>query len=331
MAGSHNIAGALRALITAMLLLLGLGAPMLSVAQVQRFSFSGGPDNSALQFFAHGLAEFLSRHIETAEFSYTASAGAIENLDRIGNGSADFSIVYAGDLYHSMYRHGQGAASPYRNVQPLASLFALQAHLMVRNDTDIRTVDALAGRQVAVGPAGSASAAVAQQLFESLQLWHQLTPRFMTPEDGVAALAQGGVDALWVFAAVPSTAVIHAAAGSGVRMLDIAPPSSALMRNHPYYTRAIIPGGTYPGVNHNVLTFAESALWVAGAHVSPDLTYQALTQVYSPDGLGFMRTLTSAAESLSIDHALAGVLTPLHAGAQTFWSEKGVLPIDVSQ
>jgi len=312
--------------------LLALGTTSLSMAQVQRLSFSGGPDNSTLQFFADGLSTLLSRSIEGVEVAYTASAGALENLDRVGNASADFSIVYSGDLYRSMYLHTQGAASPHRNVQPLSFLFGLQAHLIVLKESDISAAEQLVGRQVAVGSAGSGDAAAAQHFFESLGIWNRMSPQFMTSEQGVSALTEGSVDALWVFAAVPSTSVMHATSGNNVRMLnvDAATHSGALARDHPYYSSVTIAAGTYPGIDQDVLTMQEAALWVAGGLVSEELTYQAINEVYSDAGLSFMHTVTSAAGAMSIENALNGVLTPLHAGARMYWSEKG-LTLDDAQ
>lgn len=315
------------------LIVLGLGATSVSVAQVQRLSFSGGPDNSTLQFFAEGLSTLLSRSIEDVEVSYIASAGAIENLDRVGNGSADFSIVHSGDLYRSMYLHAQGAASPHRNVQPLSFLFGLQAHLIVLKESDISAAEQLAGRQVAVGSAGSGGAAAAQHFFESLGVWNRMSPQFLTPEQGVTALIEGSVDALWVFTAVPSTSVMHATSDNNVRMLnvDAATQSGTLTLDHPYYTPVTIPADTYPGINQDVLTIQESALWVAGSQVSEERTYQAINEVYSDAGLSFMHTITSAAGAMSIDNALNGVFTPLHAGARMYWSEKGLGLTDAQQ
>ena len=316
-----RLAGLAAAAITAVVL---AGAPIAN-ARVQRLAFSGGPDGGTFQFFANGIATLLSRNVEGVDVSNMASAGSVENLRRVNSRDADFGIVYAGDLYLGMKGQLTNDTVQYRNTRAVSFLYGAPAHLLVLEGSGITEVAQLAGKQVAVGPAGSGAAASAQRFFESLGLWDKIRTQFIGYNQGASALGDRQIDALWVFAGFPNASVIQAATSNKVRLLQVwdAAQQGSLPQDHPYYVRVVIPAGTYSGVDYDVATISDGALWVAGRHVSEDLMYQAISEIYSDAGLGFMHSVSQAATAMTLESGLEGIVTPVHAGAQKFWIEQG--------
>jgi uncharacterized protein len=93
---------------------------------------------------------------------------------------------------------------------------------------------------------------------------------------------------------------------------------------NPYYAEVIIPAGTYSGVDYDVKSVQDSAIWVAGKHVKDDIAYAALKDTFSDEGLAYMVSVTKAAASMKIKDGLYGIATPVHKGAAKFWTEKGL-------
>ncbi len=309
----------------AALMAVTLGASPAAEAQTQRLAFSGGPDGGTFQFFSNGIATQLSRAIQGVEVSNMASAGSVENLRRVNSRDADFGIVYSGDLYLGMNGRLTNDANRYRNVHAVAYMFGAPAHLIVLEGSGITDVAQLAGKKVAVGPAGSGAAASAQRFFESLGMWDKISPQFIGYSQGASALGDRQIEALWVFAGFPNASVIQAASTNKVRLLQVfeASQKGSLAKDHPYYAKVTIPAGTYPGVDYDVVTIEDGALWVAGRHVKDEDMYKFMTSIYSDEGMKFMRSVAKAAEAMTIENGLNGVVTPVHKGAQKFWGEKG--------
>ena len=92
----------------------------------------------------------------------------------------------------------------------------------------------------------------------------------------------------------------------------------------PFYTMLTIPAGTYTGVDYDVSSFQDSALWVAGKHVKPAVVDAALADVFSKEGLAYMIKVKSTAKAMSVEKGLAGIVTPVHPGAENFWKGKGL-------
>ncbi|WP_417615809.1 TAXI family TRAP transporter solute-binding subunit [Oceanisphaera sp.] len=294
-------------------------------AQTERLAFSGGPDGGTFQYFSNGIATRLSRTLDGVEVSNMASAGSVENLRRVNSRDADFGIVYSGDMYLGLNGKLTNDTRKYRNVQAISYLYGAPAHLIVLDGSGITDVAQLEGKNIAVGPAGSGAAASAQRFFEGVGLWDKITPQYIGYNQGASALGDRQIDALWVFAGFPNASVIQAASSNKIRLLQVneAAEKGTLFSDHPYYAAVTIPAGTYSNVDYDVVTIQDSALWVAGRHLSEEKVHDSLKEIYSDEGLKFMSSVSQAATSMSIDSGIMGIVTPMHNGAKTFWTEQG--------
>ncbi len=295
-------------------------------AKTVRLAFSGGPEGGTFQYFSNGMAIRLSKSIPGLEVSNTASAGSLENLRRVNSGEAEFGIVYSGDTY--LGRNGKLTQdeNKYEDVHALAFLYGAPAHLVVLADGGINSVADLEGKRVAVGGAGSGAASAAQRYFTSLGLWDKMSPEFLGYSKAASALGDKLIDAFWVFAGYPNSSVIQAAASNDVKLIDLvaAGTEAGFFDDYPFYTQLTIPAGTYGGVDYDVDSFQDSALWVANKDASADTVYAAMAEIYSEEGLAYMVQVKSTAKSMSIASGLDGIVTPVHAGAERFWTENGL-------
>jgi TRAP transporter TAXI family solute receptor len=291
-----------------------------------RLAFSGGPQGGTFQYFSNGIAIRLSKNHADLEVSNMASAGSLENLRRVNSGEADFGIVYSGDTY--LGRNGRLTKddNKYENVMALAYLYGAPAHLIVLKNGGIKTVADLEGKRVAVGGAGSGAAGAAQRYFTALGLWDKMKVEFLGYSKAASALGDGLIDAFWVFAGYPNSSVIQAAASNDIMVLDVvkAGQDAGFFDQYPFYTQLTIPAGTYKGVDYDVASFQDSALWVAGAHVDPAHVKLALEDIFSKEGLAYMVKVKSTAKAMSVEGALGGIVTPVHPGAAEFWKAHGL-------
>ena len=292
----------------------------------ERLAFSGGPEGGTFQYFSNGISIRLSKDLPDLEVSNMASAGSLENLRRVNSGDADFGIVYSGDTY--LGRNGKLTKDThkYENVHAMAYLYGAPAHLVTLKTSGITKVADLVGKRVAVGGAGSGAAGAAQRYSTALGLWDEMKVEYLGYSKAAAALGDRLIDAFWVVAGYPNSSVIQAAASNPIRLISVveAGEKAGFFEQYPFYTRLTIPAGTYRGVDNDVVSFQDSALWVAGKHVSADIVYKALADVFSRQGLAYMVKVKSTAKAMSVEGGLNGIVTPIHAGAQRFWEEKGL-------
>jgi uncharacterized protein len=303
-----------------------LAVPGTALAAKTRLAFSGGPDGGTFQYFSNAISSRLSKNLPDVEVSNMASAGSVENLRRVNSGDADFGIVYAGDMFLAANGELTNDTKKYTNVHSLAYLYGAPAHLVVLADSGINSVKDLTGKRVAVGPAGSGAAASAQRYFTGVGLWDKMKVEFIGYSEAASAIGDKKIDAMWVFAGFPNSSVIQAAASNKIKILSLvdAAKESDFFAKNPYYAEVIIPAGTYSGVDYDVKSVQDSAIWVAGKHVKEDIAYAALKDTFSDEGLAYMVSVTKAAASMKIKDGLYGIATPVHKGAAKFWTEKGL-------
>jgi TRAP-type uncharacterized transport system substrate-binding protein len=109
-------------------------------------------------------------------------------------------------------------------------------------------------------------------------------------------------------------------------MIDLveAGEKAGFFEQYPFYTTLAIPAGTYGGVDRDIKSFQDSALWVAGVHVKSPIVEQALSEIFSKEGLAYMVKVKSTAKAMSVEGGLNGVVTPVHPGAVKFWTDHGL-------
>jgi len=317
------------------LLLLWLGDTSLSWAEkteiapmrpIQNLEFCGGPDGGTFQYFANGIASRLSQLDNQLLIRSIPTAGSVENLRRINRGENQFGIVYAGDLLLGWKGELTGDPHSYRTPRTLAYLYGAPAHLMVTQESNIHSIYELTGKRIAVGGVGSGAAAAAQRFLTAIGLWEKTRIKFIGYNQAADQLATGEVEAVWVLAGHPNAAVTMAAARQPIRLLDTwqAASEAGLIKRFPFYSRTIIPAGTYQGVDTDIQTFEDSAFWVANPQVSEIAVRGSLEGIFSNAGLNYMGKVKSTARQMSRARALRNMVVPLHRGAETYWASQGI-------
>lgn len=313
-------------LISALALVATFALPSTGLAAKTRLGFGGGPEGGTFQYFSNGIASRLSKMQADLEVSNMASAGSVENARRVNSGEIDFGISYSGDTYLARNGRLTNDTNKYPNIHAMAFLYGAPAHLIVLDGSGINEVADLAGKRIAVGGAGSGAAAAAQRYFGAIGLWDKMNVEFIGYSKAAAAIGDGLIDAMWVFAGYPNSSVIQAAASNKIKILSTweTGEKGGAFEQYPFYAPLTIPAGTYSGVDYDVKSFQDSALWVANKDVAPEHVYNALANIYTKEGLSYMIKVKSTAKAMSVKGALTGIVTPVHAGAQKYWKEQGL-------
>ncbi len=304
-----------------------LAVPSVASAK-ERLVFGGGPAGGTFQVVANAIQTYDPiKDSEAYSVKAQSSAGSVENLRRVNTGRSDFGVVYSGHVY--LGREGKLKNDPnkYENVLAVAYLYGAPAQLVVRKDAGIDSAMDLEGKKVGVGNAGSGAFANCELFFTHLGIWDKIERNAMGYNDAAAAFGNKQLDAFWLFTAFPSGAVIMAAQTNDIALVDLRQDAidSGFFETYPYFSQLSIPAGTYKGVDADVPSFQDSALWVANADVSADVVYDMLSRIYTEEGLTYMVGQKSTFKEMGLETGVNGIVTPMHPGAERFWREKGLI------
>ncbi|MGD9616476.1 MAG: TAXI family TRAP transporter solute-binding subunit [Alphaproteobacteria bacterium] len=259
-----------------------------------------------------------------------ATPGSIGNLRLIDKGEIESGFAQA-DLAGWAYNGVKlfADSGPLRELRAIASLFPAVAHLVVRADSPIRSLADLKGKTVAVGEAGSGSAADAAIVFEAAGLGGgDLVQRYLRPAPGAAELKAGTIDALFLVGGSPVPVIRDLAASTPIRLIPIeGEVVERLKKDFAHYQITAIPAGAYSGVETPTPSIGFSALWLTNSRADPDLVYAITKSLWNPATAKLLSAVEPIGAQIRLERALDGLSVPLHAGAARFYREAG-LPVN---
>ncbi|MCP4284389.1 MAG: TAXI family TRAP transporter solute-binding subunit [Gammaproteobacteria bacterium] len=294
----------------------------------KRMVFGGGPAGGTFQVVANAVQVYKPvKAMKDFSVRAQSSAGSVENLRKVNAGRSHFGVVYSGHVYLGRNGRMKKDTKKYENVMAVGFLYGAPAQLVTRKGSGIKSVKDLVGKKVGVGNAGSGAFANCELFFSHMGVWDKIERNAMGYNDAAAAFGNNQLDAFWLFTAFPSGAVIMAAQTNEIEMVDLGADAEAsgFYDQYPYFSKLSVPGGTYKGVDTDVGSFQDSALWVAHKDVPDQVVYDLLSVIYTDEGLAHMVSQKKTFKAMSVAAGVDGIVTPMHPGAAKFWKEKGVL------
>nr|MBP8184910.1 TAXI family TRAP transporter solute-binding subunit [Pseudomonas sp.] len=133
--------------------------------QEQGYAVASGAEYGQYNRFASALAVLLSEN--NIKLSPLLTEGGLDNLRMLREGRVQLAISQSDSAYQAV--HGSGAFQqdgPNLSLRALASLYPEPLHVLVRADGPA-SVRELQGKQVSLGPQGSASRATAEAVLSA--------------------------------------------------------------------------------------------------------------------------------------------------------------------
>lgn len=181
---------------------------------------------------------------QTTQINNVVSDGSLDNIFKIyGDKSVQYGIIQEDAL---VYQQGLDAKMMSR-ILMVFPFFSTEIHVVVRDDSPIKSLADLQGKRVVEGPEGSGTWVTTQVIKSTVGMsW---TPLLMSQKEGLAAVQSGQADAEFIVAGKPIGMLKDA---KGVRLL---PLSSPKLDAFSYYTKTMIPNGSYPFQKASVGTY----------------------------------------------------------------------------
>ena len=181
---------------------------------------------------------------------------------------------------------------------------------------------------------GSGTQLTSERLFTTLGFYDEIDPVLTAGLDASEELKDQQVQAYHALYGIPNDTVIDTSSTGEAVILSTydAAEAAGFFETYPFYSKYVIPAGTFSGIDEDVETFRDAGLWVVSADTDEELVYQMTKAIYDQVGVYFMEELTEGvASEMGSDTALVGVQTPLHPGAARYWEEIGVTIPEAAQ
>ncbi len=260
--------------------------------------------------------------------SVEATGGSVDNINTIRDGELDMGIVQSDVQYKAWKGEGDEfkGQGPFADLRSVVSLHAEPFTVVARDDSGIRAFDDLKGKRVNVGNPGSGQRSTMEVVMQrkGWTLADFAPASELKSSEQAQALADNQIDAIVFTVGHPSGSIQEATTAADAHLVPVTGPEiNALVKEFPYYSKTVIPGGMYRGTDRDVETFGVRATVVTSAKVPDDVVYQVVKAVF--ENFDEFKKLHPAFANLNTKEMVAQTLSaPLHPGAEKYYKEAGL-------
>ncbi|MEU1709050.1 TAXI family TRAP transporter solute-binding subunit [Streptomyces sp. NPDC005706] len=283
--------------------------------------FSTGTSRGVYEEYGQRLRNEMAKDMPGLKVKLLNSAGSQQNVQRVVDGHADFTIA-AADAVGTYERRHPGSSGRLRGV---ARLYDDYVQLIVPRDSDVDSVADLRHKRVATGLPDSGVRLIADRVLRAAGIdpHKDITPVSDGIDVGPSRLAQGKIDAFFWSGGLPTKGLEGLARKAGFKFVpidgDLVAKLHAAGEAGRYYRATNIPESAYARVQHGstVATIAVSNVLMTRADMDPRLTeWVTRTVIKSRDDIG---AHVHSAQLVDLRTAIYTDPLPLQEGARRYY------------
>jgi TRAP transporter TAXI family solute receptor len=275
------------------------------------------------------LRRILANNPATSElqFDEKTSSGSVFNINAIARGEIQFGIAQADHQYQAVNGLDEWSdKGPQTELRAVFALYADSVTLVAGADTDIRSMGDLKGKPVDIGAPGSGTRSNAIDGLRAAGIdWQKdIEVSQANLDDRLTMFMRSEIDAFFYTVGHPSKEIKFATFSvRGARIIPLNDIDN-LVDSSPFYSRVLIPSGTYPMANNDVdiETIGVYATLLTSAQVSEDVVYAITKAVF--ENVESSEDFRSEFGALLSDQFSKGLTAPMHPGAAKYYREVGI-------
>ncbi|MFD9305682.1 TAXI family TRAP transporter solute-binding subunit [Streptomyces sp. NPDC060048] len=283
-------------------------------------TFSTGVQTGVYHRYGQLLEQELAVNMPGVRVRLDPSEGSQQNLQRVADGTADFTVATADAV--SKYRLDRKPGAD--RLRGCARLYDDYVQLVVPTGSPVQSARDLRGKRVAVGQNGSGVRLISERLLTAAGLdpARDVTPVSIGIDTMPAELEAGRIDAFFWSGGLPTNAVRELSERFEIRLVQLGDLVEALQASGSparYYRAAVMPQDAYALARNTsaVATVAVPNLLVTREDTGAELTAQfTRTVIDSRDEIG---RKVHAAQLVDLRTAIYTDPLELHAGAARYY------------
>ena len=268
------------------------------------------------------MAEILNKEIPGMSASAQSTGASVANVNMLGDGTIDLATVQNDIAYYAAHGTEMFVDKKVDGLKGVASLYPETCQFVTLKSSGIKSLSELKGKRIAVGAVGSGVEANVRQILAAYGIsYDDIDAQYLSFAEGASALKDGNVDVAVLTAGYPTASVQDIAAQNPVRLLPVEDKiADDLIAQYPFYTKTVIPGGTYAGFDEAVPSVSVMAMLVAGPTVNEELGYKVTKAIFSH--LDRLQAAHAVGKQITRDSVKAGMSLPMNEGAEKYFNEK---------
>lgn len=300
-------------------------APEANTALIKNIVTGTGGNQGTYYAFTTAVGQILST--DDYKFVVQSTGGSQANIEMIEDGEAQFAIVQ-NDVMNYAYEGTNGFTAPVTCFSAIGCVYAEVCQIIATKSSGIKTVADLAGKNVAVGDAGSGVYYNATQILAAagLDIDKDINKTAASFGDAATLLKDGAIDAAFITAGTPTPAVSDLATSTDIVAVDLGEDVIAkLMNDYPFYAKHEYTSADYAFIGDDAsTTVAIMATFIVTNDMSEEQAYEITKNLWEKQD--DIAVAHAKGKEMSKDTAAAAIgNVPLHPGAEKYYKEIGVI------
>ncbi len=263
---------------------------------------------------------------DTYSFEVLSTGGSQANIEGIEDGDYHMGIVQ-NDVMNYAYEGSNGFNGQIQSFSAIGCVYPEVCQIIATKASGIKTVADLKGKNVAVGDVGSGVYYNATQILAAagIDIDKDINKTAASFGDSATQLKDGSIDAAFITAGTPTTAITELATSTEVVAVDLgADVISKLMADYSFYAEYEMTSKDYDFITEPVNTVATMATFVVTNDMSEEQAYQITKDLWEKQA--DIAVAHAKGKEMNTDIAASAIgNVPLHPGAEKFYKEAGII------
>ncbi len=257
--------------------------------------------------------------------SVESTGGSVFNANAIASGEQEFGMAQSDVQFNAAKGEGQFKGKGISDLRAVFSVHPEPFTVLARPDVGVTKFEDFKGKRFNIGNPGSGTLVSMEELLKAMG-WTKadfsLAAELKADEQGTA-LCDNKIDGFFYGVGHPSAAIQDPTIACGAKLIPLVGSAvDGLVKAHPYYAYATIPGGMYANNPNPTKTYGVLATMITSAKV-PDATVYALVKAVFENFDEFKKLHPAFAHLDPKSMIKDGLSAPLHPGAIKYYKEKG--------
>ncbi len=272
------------------------------------------------------LASVFNDNIEGAQANAESTGASLQNVTLLMDGTNELAFIQNDITYYAFTGTEMYAVAdkgPQEGLRGVATWYPEIIQIVARADANINTIGDLKGKKVAVGAPGSGTEANARQILGAYNIAYTDLAKadYLSFAEAADQLKDGLIDAAFVTAGIPTGAITDVAISKDIKLIPFDDDRfAAFSTQYPFYTKVVVPAGTYNKQTSPVTCVAVMAMLVTHADVDEDLVYKMTKAIF--ENLDDIAAAHARGADLKLETAQDGMPIELHPGAKKYFDEQ---------
>jgi len=290
------------------------------------FFIGGGSSGGVYYAMSTTFSQFFNDMGGLGEFTAYPTTGTGQNLAFLKKGDIDFAIIAAPIGADALNGVNSFEGNQYTGLTAIAYLYPTYIQLFAGSGTNIKTINDITGKRVAVGAPGGGDIFMLEKILAPFDMtFDDFKPEYVGAADGIEMMRDGHLDVVPGFTNIPFTSMLELTNAGKAYVIPIEQDAIEKLTTgaKAEFFPLTIPAGTYKGQAEDVNTVGMGTLFCADSKVSEDQVYEMTKTIW--ENIDELRSRHAAVGNMVLEDIdnIKGV--PLHPGAERYYREVGVL------